>query len=713
MESFLKNLLKILLKLCFRVRVGGLDRLAQAGDRVVIVANHQSFLDPMLLAVFMPEKPAFAMNSYQAEKWYFKPLMKPFEIFRIDPSKPMSTKSLIAALRKGRKVVIFPEGRITSTGGLMKIYDGSGMIIDRTDATIIPVRIDGAQFSKFSRMQGKSPLRWFPRVTITFMPPQKMKLPADMPARQRRKAAGQKLYRIMSEAMFHGSRWNNTILKAAIENGYQTGFSRELFSDVNRVELSLRQLFIRSYVLSSIWRERMIGEKNIGVLLPTSLAGLVSFVSLHLAGKVPAMINFASGNHNILHARHTAQLSSIITSRRFVQQGKLEAVIEALKPHCKIFYLEDIRDEITTPQRLCGLIKGWFPRLFLPKATPGDNAVILFTSGSEGTPKGVVLSHANIMGNLQQAIARIDLAPEDVVFNALPMFHSFGLSIGTLLPLTRGMKVFFYPTPLHYRVIPELCYDTSATIMLGTDTFFNGYARYAHPYDFYNVRFAVAGAERLREETRQLYLNKFGVTILQGYGVTETSPVISVNTPLEHKPGTVGVALPGIECRLEAIEGLEGAGRLWVRGPNVMLGYMRGENPGEVQVQDDWYDTGDIVSIDDEGFLTIQGRAKRFAKIGGEMVSLGAVEECAAALWPDAAHAAIAIADPRKGEQVVLVTEEVTAERISFSSFARERGLPEISFPRKVMNIDTLPRLGSGKLDYISIQQWVTDNQDR
>ena len=298
--------------------------------------------------------------------------------------------------------------------------------------------------------------------------------------------------------------------------------------------------------------------------------------------------------------------------------------------------------------------------------------MILFTSGSEGTPKGVVLTHRNILANAAQAASRIDFHSGDKVFNVLPIFHSFGLTAGTVLPLISGVPVYFYPSPLHYRIVPELIYGSNATIIFGTDTFLGGYARTAHPYDFRSVRYCFAGAEPVKASTRETYMEKFGLRILEGYGVTETSPVISINTPMYNRSGTVGKIMPGMEYRLDPVPGIVDGGRLHVRGPNVMAGYLRAEKPGVLEApQDGWHDTGDIVAIDEGGFVTIRGRAKRFAKIGGEMISLAAVEALAGELWKGSLAAVATVPDARKGERLVLVTDAGNATRAEFLAFAK------------------------------------------
>jgi acyl-[acyl-carrier-protein]-phospholipid O-acyltransferase/long-chain-fatty-acid--[acyl-carrier-protein] ligase len=335
---------------------------------------------------------------------------------------------------------------------------------------------------------------------------------------------------------------------------------------------------------------------------------------------------------------------------------------------------------------------------------------VLFTSGSEGTPKGVVLSHANLLANVEQAASRFDFSCRDTVLNALPMFHSFGLTAGTLLPVLSGMKVFLYPSPLHYHIVPELAYQINATVLFGTNTFLNGYARHAHPYDFYSLRYVIAGAEKLQPTTWKLWAEKFGVRIFEGYGATETSPVLSVNTPLENRLGSVGRLLPGIQYSLEPVAGIAEGGRLQVRGPNVMLGYLFADRPGSIQppqthLGKGWYDTGDMVRVDTGGYLWILGRAKRFAKVGGEMVSLATVEHLVGNLWPDHLHAAVSLPDPVRGEQVILLSEYPSAERQAIVKEAQKEGLSELHIPRRIFIVETLPVLGSGKVNYPAAQE--------
>src|ERR1700681_1730883 len=438
-------------------------------------------------------------------------------------------------------------------------------------------------------------------------------------------------------------------------------------------------------------------RRAIGVMLPNSNGAIVTILALMSAGRVPAMINFTAVAANILAACRAAQIDTILSFRAFIEKGKLTRLVAAIEGEVRIVYLEDIRASVTFADRLRGLLNAEKP--LVPRKAD-DWAAILFTSGSEGTPKGVVLSHRNMMANTAQAAARIDFGRQDKVFNVLPVFHSFGLTVGLILPLVSGVRIYLYPSPLHYRIVPELIYGVNATILFGTDTFLAGYARSAHAYDFRSLRYILAGAEPVKVSPRRVYMEKFGLRILEGYGVTETAPALALNTPMFNKFGTVGRLLPGMEARLDPVEGVDVGGRLFVRGPNVMLGYLRTENPGVLEPPEEgWHDTGDIVTIDKQGFIAIKGRAKRFAKIAGEMISFAAVEALAGELWPDALSAVAAVPDARKGERLILLTQQKNATRSDFMTFARAHGASDLMTPAEVVYLEKLPLLGTGKID--------------
>lgn len=714
----LKFIFKILLRLFYRVEIRGMENFHAAGKRVLIVSNHTSFLDGLLLGAFFPDRLSFAINTQISRLWFSR-IIKPFvNLFVMDPTNPLSLKSLIRYMQTDKKVVIFPEGRITVTGSLMKIYNGPGLVADRSGAMVLPVRIDGAQFTPFSRLRGRVRLRWFPKITITILPPRVIHAPDEVRGRARRKYAGKELTNIMTEMMFATSNYRRTLMEGVLDAMRTHGNDHPVVEDIERRPQSYFQLLTRAFILANLIHRDSARGEIVGIMLPNTISTVVVMLGLQIYGRVPAMMNFTTGAKGMLNACEIAKIRTIYTSRRFVQYGKFEKAVAQLADKVRIIYLEDLLPKFGLFAKLRGFINASFARSSYHRksqhAKSDEPAVVLFTSGSEGKPKGVVLSHANILANGAQLATRVDFSAQDVIFNALPMFHSFGLTAGTFLPLLSGMKMFFYPTPLHYRIVPEMVYETNSTILFGTNTFLSGYARFAHPYDFYSVRYVFAGAEKLHDETRRIWSERFGVRILEGYGATETAPVLSSNTAMENKSGTVGQILPGIEYKLEPVPGVSDGGRLYVKGPNVMRGYLLSDKPGVIQPPatehgSGWYDTGDIVSIDDEGFVTIRGRAKRFAKIGGEMVSLTAVEELVNRAWPNDKHAVVTVPDKVKGEMLVLVTTRVNADRSELASFARSEAVAEMNVPRRIIEAKQIPLLGTGKTDYPGVQQLVNE----
>ncbi len=708
-ETVIKALFRAVLTFLYRVEIKGADNMPQPGERAVVVVNHVSWLDGLLLAVFLPGKPTFAIASSVARLWWVKPALKLFEAFPVDPTNPMATKAMVRTVREGRTLVIFPEGRITRTGALMKIFDGPGMVADKADAPIVPVRIDGAQYSPFSHMKGKVRLRWFPKISLTILPARRFAIEGEMTARQRRAIAGRRLHEEMSGMIFATSNLERTLFEALIDAKVLYGARAIALEDVKREPMSYKKLVIGSLALNAKFsRFTRMGEA-VGVLLPNVSGVVATFFALQAGGRIAAMLNYTAGLKAIDAACTAADIATIVTARAFVAQAKLGELIAALEgAGRRVVYLEDVGASVTGLDKIRAAVGASFAlrRHKALRIAPDAPAVILFTSGSEGLPKGVVLTHRNLLANCHQLASVIDFNSSDTVLNALPVFHSFGLTGGTLLPILGGVKTLLYPSPLHYRIVPALAYDANATILFGTDTFLSGYARMAHGYDFYSLRYIFAGAERVRDETRKIYAEKFGLRILEGYGATEAAPVIAVNTPMHFKAGSVGQLLPGIEARLDPVPGIDAGGRLSIRGPNIMAGYMKADLPGVLQPPaGGWHDTGDIVTLDPMGFVTIKGRAKRFAKIGGEMVSLPAVEGYASAVWPDAMHAVVTRPDARKGEQLVLLTTAPRANASALQAWGKANGVAELSLPRDIRVLDALPVLGTGKLDYVTMSE--------
>lgn len=498
----------------------------------------------------------------------------------------------------------------------------------------------------------------------------------------------------------------SNVFAALVEARARHGGRKPILEDQDRNPLSYTDLIRAAFALGRKLSQITEPGEHVGVLLPSGAGVTVTFFGLHAFGRIPTMLNFTAGLRNLRAAVKMAGVKRILTARRFVEQGKLHDLIDALENDCQITYLEEVRKTIGTGDKLFAAVAALAPAAFAAKPSPDDPAVVLFTSGSYGAPRGVVLSHANIIANVRQIAAHIALDPAWVMFNPLPAFHCFGLTGGVMLPLLTGMKAFQYPSPLHTKQIPPLMREAKASILLATDTFLNQYARAAEPQDFATLQFIVCGAEKVRDETHQTILDRFGpIPVLEGYGATEAAPVIAVNKPTDNRPGTVGGMLPGIETRLEPVDGIPRGGRLFVRGPNVMAGYLN--DRGEVEPpKDGWHDTGDVVEIDgDDRWVRILGRVKRFAKIGGEMVSLTAAEDLASAAWPDARHAVISRPDAKKGERLLLFTDARAADVSTLLKLAQNVGAPELAVPRKIVHVPEVPVLGTGKTDYVALQR--------
>jgi acyl-[acyl-carrier-protein]-phospholipid O-acyltransferase/long-chain-fatty-acid--[acyl-carrier-protein] ligase len=696
-----QDLAHFVFKTFLGLEVKGMEHLPAPGTRAIVAPNHVSLLDASIMHAIMPSHAAFAIDTGMAQQWWVKPFLKLVKSESIDPTKPIGTRHLINNVKSGETLVIFPEGRITVVGGLMKVYDGTAMIADKADAVIIPVRIEGPERSAFGYMNNlQTKKTWFPKTTVTILPPVKLDIDPAIKGRVRRQAAGAKLQDIMVDSAVKTAPLEETLFEALVRAKKTRDTGKPAVQDPMGTKLSYAKLILGAQALGAKLKTVAPEGAAVGLMLPNSAGAAVSFFALQTIGRVPAMINFTAGLTSIEAACRAAKVEKIVTSRAFVDKGRLGDLVEGLKAKGIGFvWLEDVRATISKGDKLAALWQGSKPQVHRSFDAP---AAILFTSGSEGTPKGVVLSHKNILANALQSLTRVAANGQDKVFNVLPVFHSFGLTAGLIMPLVGGIPVYLYPTPLHYRIVPELVYGSNATILFGTDTFLNGYARAAHPYDFARLRLILAGAEAVKERTRQIYMEKFGVRILEGYGVTETAPVLAINTPLANRSGTVGRLAPLMEARLEPVPGIDEGGRLYVRGPNVMLGYYRAENPGVLEPpHEGWHDTGDIVSIDRDGFIKILGRAKRFAKIGGEMVSLSAVEAMAAEIWPGAISIVLSLPDPRKGERLVLITADPKVKREDFVRQVKAKGASELSIPAEVMVVPSVPLLGSGKPDYV------------
>ena len=686
----------------------------------VYVSNHVSYLDPIILFAFLPGNPVFALNGHLYRSRLIRFLMRTADIMPFNPIEPGDIKELIAKVDSGRLCVIFAEGRITETGGLMKIYEAPGLVADKSKAPLIPVWIDGPQYGYFSKTAGKLPHRPLPKVRVVVGKPRPFKLKDEL--RRQRDHISNEVYMILRDMGFE-INYNPDIslfamlMKAAKVHAKKGLFRRPKFvEDVQRKPNSYRDIVIKSFVLGKYFKRRTAPEEHVGVLLPNSIAAICTFFGLTAYSRIPVMLNFSVGAKNMLSMCRTAEVKMVITSLTFIKMAKMEEFVETLEQAgVKVVFLEKLAKSIGLWEKINAYLRYKIKRV--PHKRGGNRkAVVLFTSGSEGAPKAVVLSHANIISNIKQISALETVNKRDIVFNALPMFHSFGLVVGTLFPLFEGAKLFLYPSPLHYRVIAELVYELGATIMFSTDTFFRGYGRIAHPFDFHNVRFMYGGAEAIKPDTRNMWMERLGVKVMEGYGTTECSPLVCANNSIFNRFGSIGKIMPAMEYKIEPVPGIEKGGELVVRGPNVMLGYIMPDNPGVlVPLKDGWYHTGDVVDIDEIGFVYIKDRIKRFAKIGGEMVSLNAVSEMVCnAYASDGEYQYGVVATPHesKGEQIVLATNNPNVTQEKLHNYIKQNGMSELYLPRVVLYMEKLPVFGTGKMDNVTLKRLILEELD-
>ncbi len=706
----MRTFLRFVVRLLFRFEAFN-ERVLDTPGPVLLLPNHVSWLDWLFLGVCLDDDWKFVTSSTTAEtSWVHKRLMVNARTFPVDPSSPYSAKHMAEYLIKGGRLVLFGEGQISHTGTLMKIYDGTGFLLVKSRARVIPCYLRGANRLRFSRQPGWR--RWFPKVTAHFGDPMQAPHLGEIRASKARAKLTDWVRDLLVRQQFRvESELGPSNMLDAIEEAARNRPGDLILEDATRKTLTYRRFIAAVDVVSTKLALVVRGVDRVGVLMPNLVATPVVLLAIWRLGKTPAVINFSSGSAVMTACARLAGLGHIVTSRAFLAKARLD-ISPFVQAGLKILYLEDLG--ISSADRLLALVRA-AASLALPVSSgskadlrPDQTAVILFTSGSEGAPKGVELTHGNILANIRQILAVTDLEDRDRLFNALPLFHSFGLSIGTFLPLVRGLFVFLYPSPLHYRIIPSAVYDRNCTIFLSTNTFLNGYARKAQSYDFRSMRYLFAAAEKLQEATASTWSRRFGVRVLEGYGATECAPCVSVNTPLMPRYGSVGRFLPGMEHRLEPVDGVEEGGRLFLRGPNVMKGYLNEDANAKFLALGGWYDTGDIVTVDEDGYVFIQGRLKRFAKISGEMVSLTAVEDALAGAFPQyglrCQTAVVSEPDEAKGEVLIVATNESKLTMDEVRAAVKAGGLPNLCVPREIVVVHEIPKLGTGKVNHRELQ---------
>lgn len=679
---------------------------------VLLIPNHVSWLDWLFIVLCLDRDWKFVVSSTSAEtSWLHRKIMINRRSFPIDTTSPYAVKRMAEYLQGNGRLVLFAEGRLSRTGCLMKLFDGTGFLLHKTNAKVITCFLRGAHRLPFSPNRDEK--KWFPKVSAHFSDAQTPPKLEHLSTTQSRTLLTNWLRdRMIFQQFATEMEFSEKTLPEAIVATARSRPWHVVLEDVTQA-IAYRRLLVGASLLGAEFAKRIpADQQRVGVLLPNVNGTPVSLLGLWSIGKVPALLNYSTGAATMLACVQLAGLKQVITSKTFIEKArlKLDLLVEA---GVEFIYLEDVRQNITGSKKFLTLLRVRFaPRSILQAKTRAeDTAAILFTSGSEGTPKGVELTHGNILANIWQMLAVCDLQDWDRFFNAMPIFHSFGLTIGTLLPLVRGCNVTLYPSPLHYRVIPTAFYHRDATIMLATNTFLNGYARKAHALDWRSLRYMFAAAEKLQDATASMWAQRFGVRVLEGFGATECSPAVTGNTPLRSKHGSAGMFLPGVDYRLEPVEGVTEGGRLFVRGPNVMRGYLNPEPNAAFLKLGGWYDTGDIAKVDEEGFVFILGRLKRFAKISGEMVSLTAVEEALAGAFPQYGLrfqvAVVSKPDVDKGEILIAVANDAKLQLDEIRSVLRAKGLPNICAPREVKFIREIPKLGTGKVNHRELQNLV------
>jgi acyl-[acyl-carrier-protein]-phospholipid O-acyltransferase/long-chain-fatty-acid--[acyl-carrier-protein] ligase len=703
-DESLRQLAKVLIFLLYRPEIRGVENLKLLEGRgALIVPNHASFLDVALLVCHVPEKLSFAINADWARAWWVRPFLRFFRAVPVKFSSPRSVRILADILKEGGLLVLFPEGRVTTTGSLMKIYDGAALVAKLSGAPLAPVAIDGAEFTVFGRLRKRlrNPPRRF-KVRMTFFPPVEEDWePRPGESRRAQRARwGVRLHSLMAEKRFQTRNTDKNLFQVLLERKKTEKRGRVMVQDAAGSALDYGGLVKTARFFGGALKNATQKGEMVGVLLPNSNAALALLFGIWARGAVCVMLNHSQGRAALETALTAARVKTVVTSRAFLEAIGRKEMILGLS--ARILFLEDL--DRSFAKRVSSL---FFRPEPLEASAP---AAVVFTSGSEGKPKGVALSHRNILSDIHQAMCLIEINRDDRLFNAMPAFHAFGLNIGMLLPPLAGLSSFNYPTPLHVKTIPELIYDYEATVVIATDTFARAWGLNAHPYDFHSVRYMILGAEKVREETMELYRRKLSLRLFEGYGVSEASPIAAVNSKMRARDGSVGVPLPGMDWRLEPVPGVEKGGRLFIKGPNVMLGYLSAEAPGVlIPPPEGWHDTGDVAEVDADGFLWIKGRYKRFAKIAGEMLSLAAVEDALAQSFPGSLFAVLSVPDETRGEKLLLAFRGEAPEREALRGAILSQGLSELSVPKSVLSLPELPLTPLGKVNLPKLGEIVRE----
>jgi len=725
-QSLIRYLVRMLIGMKYSLHVEGLKHIP-ADKGVLLLGNHVSYLDWAILQMAYPKQIRFVIERAYYQKWYVKPFL---DFFGAIPISSRGSRSALLkvteALNKGETVALFPEGHLSRNGHLSTFQKGFELATKEAEnAVIVPFYLRGLWENNFSYASAKMKRKKNKDITVNFSEA----IDIHSTASEVKKA----VFDLSIQSWKHYAGSLPSLQKAWIHTAKNVG-NKHCIADSTGVVLNGHRFITGTLMMASVLKEKVRSSQNIGLLLPTSAAGSLGNMALLTLGKTIVNLNYSSTEESLLHALKIANITKIVTSEQFITKLKAKGfdMTNVLK-NVEVIYLEEVKESMSKIKALFTLIlvktlPAWLlSLLFIKDSQTDDTAAILFSSGSEGTPKGIELSHTNMMGNIKQTTTLLNPTDEDVMLGTLPIFHSFGLTVTTLLPLIEGIPVACHPDPTDGFAIGKMAAKYEATILFATGTFLRLYTRNRKliPLMFKNLRMVIAGAEKLPVEIREEFKKKFGHDIYEGYGATETTPVASCNIPdvlmldswkpqIGQKIGTVGLPLPGSAFRIvdpESFETLETGeeGMILIGGTQIMKGYLGDpEKTASVIREIDgirWYITGDKGRLDEDSFLTIVDRYSRFAKLAGEMVSLGLVEgEIRKILGEEDQIAITAIPDEKKGEKLVLLLEgeielEILKEKI------KSLGMNPLFVPSEFYKVDALPKLGTGKADFKGLKK--------
>jgi acyl-[acyl-carrier-protein]-phospholipid O-acyltransferase/long-chain-fatty-acid--[acyl-carrier-protein] ligase len=724
-DFFVRFTLWLLTHTLYRIRIVGQEYIPVRGP-ALLVSNHVSFVDALLIGASVQRFLRFMLHRDYYDLPWLNRLFRLMKVIRVSAAR---RRDIIDALRRARKelegshvVCIFAEGAISRLGNLLPFKRGFEKIVQGLEVPIIPVHLDQLWGSIFSFKKGRFFWKWPRRlpysVTVSFGQPR----PPTTSAQELRLAVQE----LESNAAYFRASAHDLLHERFIRTAKRHWFSF-CAVDTTGAQLSFGKALVAAMLFSRWVRSHCTAEQNVSLLLPASVGGLVANAAVLLAGKVPVNLNFTAGRDAMLSAMAQCGVKTVLTSRAFLSKAQLDPV-----PGMQ--FLEEIRTSFTPLDKLRAALTAFLvptPLLrhhYTRNQSPEQLATVIFSSGSTGAPKGVMLSHRNILSNIESIGQVIHFSSTDRIVGMLPFFHSFGFAVTLWLPLVEGLGAVYHPNPIDAKTIGEITEKYKGTILLSTPTFYSSYIRRCSPEQFATLRYAIAGAEKLRPQIASDFKDKFGMDLLEGYGCTELSPVVSVNVPdvvygedkqIGNKPGTVGRPIPGVAVKVVDLDtgrplacGREGM--LLVKGPNLMLGYLgRPELTAEV-IRDGWYVTGDIASIDEDGFIRITDRLSRFSKIGGEMVPHTRVEEAINQVLGEIACVVTAVSDQQKGEKLVVFYSHNGVAPDELWEKLNRSDLPKLWLPKRenIHPIPAIPVLGSGKVDLKTVKAMARERHD-